>query len=336
MGFDTECNLALQAQDEAGRRVVHRLLYRLLGEHLGLASERLHEMLQERDSLIAIIDRHGDGARCLKKLSVKDEERFSTIMPHRAIFDPERPIEATKLLDYLGLEVSDDASASPTAKLWRFGAILLLALLLAAAWRWTPLKEWIDLQVLLEQADTLRASGFAPVVVLLIYLVGSCIMFPITLLIVATALSFGPFSGFFLALCGSLLGGAASYLLGHLLGRDAVRRLAGDKLNRVSRKLARKGWLAIAILRVVPVAPFTIVNLVAGSSAITLKSFLAGTVIGMTPGILAIMIFEGGIERVIQDPGWASVAIGGAAVILAVGVIYFGKRWLLRQDDDAR
>jgi len=211
--------------------------------------------------------------------------------------------------------------------------VFALALLLAALWRWPPLQQWVDLGHLLAAVDYVRESPFSILIVLGIYAVGSCLMFPINLLILATALSFGSVTGFVLALTGSLLGGLASYLLGHWLGHEVVNKLAGDKLNRLSRKLARRGWLAVALVRVVPIAPYTIVNMVAGASHISARSFLIGTAIGMCPGIIAIMIFEEGLERLLRDPHWGTVFLAIFTLGCAVLVIYFGQRWLTRQSE---
>jgi len=143
----------------------------------------------------------------------------------------------------------------PGDNCWQL-AILGLALL----WRMSPLKQWLTLDNLLAAADSICGSVLAIPIVLGIFVVGSCLMIPVNLLILATALSFGSIKGFSLALAGSLLGGLASYLLGRWLGREVVRKLAGKKLNRMSRQIARRGWLAVALLRMVPIAPFTLIN----------------------------------------------------------------------------
>jgi uncharacterized membrane protein YdjX (TVP38/TMEM64 family) len=207
--------------------------------------------------------------------------------------------------------------------------VIIAACILAALWRWSPLRQWLNMDSLLAAVDFIRGSVMTIPIVLMLYVIGSCLMFPITLLVLATALSFGSVTGFALAFSGSLLGGFVSYLLGRWLGRDAVRKLAGEKLNRVSRKLARRGWLAVAVVRVVPIAPFTIVNLVAGASHISARSFLIGTAIGMGPGILAIMVFESGLEQAVRDPNWTSIGLAAAALIAAAAVLFSGKRWLL-------
>ena len=46
--------------------------------------------------------------------------------------------------------------------------------------------------------------------------------------------AFGPWLGFAYAMGGILLAAAAGYYAGRLFDRDTVRRIAGDKLNRLS------------------------------------------------------------------------------------------------------
>ncbi len=75
-----------------------------------------------------------------------------------------------------------------------------------------------------------------------------------------------------------------TYAIGLALGRDTLRRVIGPRLKRVQRRIVSGGVLAIAAIRLVPIAPFTVVNLVAGASDIRLGAFMAGTILGMLPG----------------------------------------------------
>lgn len=56
------------------------------------------------------------------------------------------------------------------------------------------------------------------------------------------------------------------------------------------------------LVRIVPIAPFTLVNMVAGASHISVRSSLIVTAVGMCPETLAIMIFEEGLEGVLRKP----------------------------------
>jgi phosphatidylserine/phosphatidylglycerophosphate/cardiolipin synthase-like enzyme/membrane protein DedA with SNARE-associated domain len=336
MGFDTECNLALSAEGQAHiQKAIAGFRNRLLAEHLGTTKEKITASLEKTGALLATVDALNKSERSLQDLAQAETDSLTETLSASEIVDPERPINMERLLDYFDIDSdSRDDDARVRQKAWRFAMVIALALLLAILWRWSPLSQWLTMDNLLAIADTIRESPMTTPIVLAIYIIGSCLMFPVTLIILATALSFGPYTGFALAFSGSLLGGLASYLLGRWLGRDVVRRLAGEKVNRLSRKLARRGWLAVALVRMVPIAPYTIVNMVAGSSHISTRSFLIGTAIGMGPGILAIMLFEGGLEHAIREPGWSSVVVSLIALSCALLILFFFKRWLMRKDAD--
>ena len=115
-----------------------------------------------------------------------------------------------------------------------------------------------------------------------------------------------------------------TYALGRYLGRDTVRRLGGSRLNRVSRRLANHGLLTMFSVQLLPIAPYTLVNIVAGASRIRLRDFVLGTMLGIAPGILAISFFEHQLQVAIREPGVKSFAflavLVGAIVIIALVV----------------
>jgi len=335
MGFDSECNLALSAENQAhAAKAIASLRNRLIAEHLGVNPEKIGRKFQESGSLLSAIAAVAQQGRSLKDLPVIENTFLPEYLSTDVLVDPERPLDLEDLFEYLDIGTREQQEP-PTLehKAWRFAAFIAVALLLVMLWHWSPLKQWLILDNLLDAASVLRESSWTVPLVLAIYLLGSCLMFPITLLILATALSFGPYLGFALAFFGSLLGGLASYLLGRWLGRDVVRKLVGEKMNHLSLKLARRGWLAIALIRIVPIAPFTLINLVAGSTQISVLSFLVGTAIGMGPGIMAIMVFEGGLEQALHEPSWETLTLTVGILIGAGLLLFLGKRWLtMRQN----
>lgn len=209
----------------------------------------------------------------------------------------------------------------------RLVAFLLLCLALAAAWRWTPLAQWLTGERLRGLLDPAHAGRGLPVLVVLLYVGGSLLVVPITLLVLATAAVFGPWTGFAYCLIGCLSGAVVTYVLGRLLGQDTVRRLAGKRLNRLSERLARRGILTILVIRNLPLAPFTIVNLAAGASPIRFRDFVVGTVLGMTPGILAITVFTNRLKQVFQSPDLPNLLLlVGAAAVILIGGMWIRKR----------
>jgi phospholipase D1/2 len=79
--------------------------------------------------------------------------------------------------------------------------------------------------------------------------------------------------------------------------------------------------------RIVPIAPFAIVNLVAGAIQIRGRDFLLATLAGMSPGILAIVVLENQLERALQDPGIGNITllIGLAIFLALLGAAFY--RW---------
>lgn len=190
--------------------------------------------------------------------------------------------------------------------------------------------DWLNPETL-EQAKALaQGSPAAPLCILGAYLLASLVALPITLVIVVTVLALGPVPAFVYGLIGSLSGAALTYGIGHALGRDAVRRLAGSRHNSLSRRLALRGLLAVLAVRVIPVAPFTVVNLVAGASHIRLPHFLLGTLLGMAPGILAVTLFADRIYAAARDPSATTLALLAAAMLAIVLGGWGLQRWLLQ------
>ncbi|MHB1188900.1 VTT domain-containing protein [Thiobacillus sp.] len=74
------------------------------------------------------------------------------------------------------------------------------------------------------------------------------------------------------------------------------------------------GVFAVLVVRVIPVAPFTVVNMVAGASHISFRDYMLGTLLGMTPVILAVTLFADRIAAVLRDPSPSTLAMLAAAI----------------------
>lgn len=107
-------------------------------------------------------------------------------------------------------------------------------------------------------------------------------------------------------------------------------------MNRLSKQLSKRGLLTIITLRIVPVAPFTVINLVAGASHIRFRDFALGTLIGSLPGMLAIALFADSLVRSIRNPAAGSFLwLAGVAVAIALGMLWL-RTWLRRGPSPAR
>jgi phospholipase D1/2 len=213
-------------------------------------------------------------------------------------------------------------------RIWLAVAILVLLFGIASAWQWSPLADQIDIRRVSAWAVSLRRNPARPLIILAAYLVGSLVMVPITVLIAATALVFGPMLGLAYSLAGCLLGAAVTYAVGYLLGRDFVRQIAGPKWKRVEQKIAQSGIIAVATLRLLPVAPFTVVNIVSGAFHVPIVDYFVGSLLGLLPGILVINLFARQIESAVRNPGAGSFALlAGLVVISVVGILWLRRKF---------
>jgi phospholipase D1/2 len=157
------------------------------------------------------------------------------------------------------------------------------------------------------------------------------VAFPVTVLIAATAAALGPWPGLPYATAGVLVSAVLTYAVGARLGKDALRNVLGPRLNRIRRKIARQGILAVATIRLVPLAPFTVVNLVAGASAIRPTDFVAGTALGMAPGLIVLSILGHQVVRILSQPNAADLALLVAAIaawiLVSVGLQVLVSKW---------
>ncbi|AOJ90749.1 hypothetical protein WS87_28660 [Burkholderia sp. MSMB0856] len=330
MVLDTECCIALVAAGETRiRAAVAGLRDRLLAEHLGTTPAAVAAAFAEAGRPNAALDLlRAKPGRTLRTLDPAVAPQLDALVPVSARLDPEQPIEPDRFVREF---VPREQHRSLTARFFVLGAAVLLIAALALAWRFSPLGKALNVASLAHAAAHAAQLPGAPALLLAGYVVAATLSVPITLLITVTGLVFGAWPGFAYASAGTMAAAAVTYGIGRWLGRDAVRRLAGARANRLSEHIGRRGVVAMAVLRLLPVAPFTIVNLVAGASHIGLRDFLVGTAIGMLPGIVLTVTFAHQLTAAFSHPGprafaWLA-AIGVALVGVSVLLVRVLRRW---------
>jgi uncharacterized membrane protein YdjX (TVP38/TMEM64 family) len=326
MGLDTECDLAIAAIGQ--RRIaaaIALLRDRLLGEHLGVAPEQVRQRLLHEGSLIRAVDALRGGERTLEPLKGEIPADVDEQVPDAALIDPERPLNLENIGDHI---VPGRHRKFASHRLMTGAAVLLAVLALAAAWRWTPLGEWLDIDMWAQQLAGLQGSWALPVIVLGTFVLGSLAAIPVTLLIVAAGVIFGPFYGFLYAMAGTELSAIVAYFIGEHLGRDTLRRWAGSRIHWVSQRLARRGLITVILVRLLPVAPFTVVNLVAGASHIRFRDFAIGSLLGIAPGALALTVLSDQVVAAVREPNLASFVILAIVILLVALGAWALRNWL--------
>jgi phospholipase D1/2 len=216
------------------------------------------------------------------------------------------------------------------------GAALLL---LAAAWRYAGVRELIDLDQIATAVEPYRTSWYSLPATVLVFVVAELVLFPVLLLIFACGIVFGPWLGALHAMAGALASALIPFAIGRRLGHATVLRRGGVLAERVDRVLARRGVIAVFLVRKIP-APFTLVNVVCGASRVSWGDFVLGTVLGMGTGVILITVLGGQLMEIARsaDAGRIVIALGMlfAPLVLALLLQRLLNRWAARRAGQQR
>ena len=111
----------------------------------------------------------------------------------------------------------------------------------------------------------LRSFGaWAPAGFVLLYAAGTVLFFSGALLSLTGGALFGPVWGTVWNLLGATLGATLAFLIARGLGADWVARRLGGRLQRLVDGVAEEGWRFVALMRLVPLVPFNLLNYALG------------------------------------------------------------------------
>jgi phospholipase D1/2 len=213
---------------------------------------------------------------------------------------------------------------------WLFVILAAVIVGVGLLWKLTPLADFIQPTKLAAQLASFGRSPWGPFAMLLVYLIGGFVMMPLLALLAATALIFEPVTAILVALTGALLNAASVYFVGARLVRERAERSFGQAIGRVRNALQSRGVIAVAMIRMAPVAPFSLVNVAAGSIGIPFRDYLFGTFLGLAPGTVLICVFGHELKDLLSDPSpgriVAVVVVAAAWIALSLAIQHFVSR----------
>lgn len=190
----------------------------------------------------------------------------------------------------------------------------------------SPLRKHIKIEKWLGYLNTIKDTSYAPIMYILLYIVGVVFALPgIALTIIAGPL-FGFSLGAILVIIGSNLGCQLTFLISRLLGKDFVMRFikADSYFEKLSEKIEENGFLFMLYLRLLPIFPFNGVNYVSGLSQVKYWHYTLATFVGMLPGTLVYVYLSTSVADVDNNP--MGVIISVSVLIVFTGVTLFLKR----------
>ncbi|WP_181036458.1 TVP38/TMEM64 family protein [Arthrobacter sp. B1805] len=200
---------------------------------------------------------------------------------------------------------------TPLGRVLLLVAIIIIATVVVLM---VPLPDVGELRAMVDRAGWWGPAGFA-----LGYAALTLAPVPKNVLSIAAGVLFGFLPGLLLVYVAALLGATAAFWLGRLLGRDAVEKFTGTRVEKVDAVLGERGFIAVVGVRLVPVLPFTAINYSAGLTALGWWPYLLGTMVGILPGTVSFLA----LGAYGLDFGWpATVAAAVLGALTLAGLIY--------------
>ncbi len=197
-----------------------------------------------------------------------------------------RFMRTMKPLGELGRFLTSMDARAATSLVVSIVLLVFVLLMFFFGQRWLNLDNEGTLRSVLLEASQ---SPWAATIVVSVFVVLALTGFPQILLITATVLTFGGREGAFYAWLATMISATFTFGLGHWFGGRFVRRFGGERTQATIEFIGRHGILASGLIRVVPSAPFIVVNAAAGAAHIPLWKYWAGTSVGIVPKILLVV-----------------------------------------------
>jgi uncharacterized membrane protein YdjX (TVP38/TMEM64 family) len=168
--------------------------------------------------------------------------------------------------------------------------LLLVFVGVIAAFFYFDLQRHLSLDSLKENRDRLLAFTGANYVVAVglfigIYIVQTAFALPGAALLTLTGgFLFGSAAGTVYVNLGATTGATLAFLGARYLFRDWIEAKFNHRLSAIQQGFARGAFHYLLTLRLIPIFPFFLVNVLSGLTRVTLSTYIAATALGIIPG----------------------------------------------------
>lgn len=184
----------------------------------------------------------------------------------------------------------------------------------------THLQTWLD-----------QAGIAAPLVFMLIYMIGTVLFLPGSLLTLAGGALFGPAWGTIYNLTGATLGAMISFLAARYVAATWVEKKAGPALQQLLAGVEAESWRFVAFTRLVPLFPFNGLNYALGLTRIGFWPYSITTYITMLPGAMAYTwLGYAGKEALAGSESMESIIRHSLIALALLAIVIFLPRWVSR------
>ena len=203
-------------------------------------------------------------------------------------------------------------------------ALILAACVVIAAFFAFDLGRYLNLQTLKEQQAAIAVFYadnplLTVAIYFAVYVISTALSLPgAVLLTLAGGAVFGLFWGTVIVSFASTLGATLAFLMARFLLRDWVQKRFGQRLATIDAGVRREGAFYLFTLRLVPVFPFFLINLLLGLTAMKARTFYWVSQLGMLAGTMVYVNAGTQLGKLESVSGILSPALLGSFALLGV------------------
>jgi pyruvate/2-oxoglutarate dehydrogenase complex dihydrolipoamide dehydrogenase (E3) component/uncharacterized membrane protein YdjX (TVP38/TMEM64 family) len=195
------------------------------------------------------------------------------------------------------------------------------------------LTGYLSLESLKENRHTLQELYLSNKLTFLlsyfaVYVISIALSIPgATVLTLAAGALFGLGMGFFVVSFASTIGATLAFLVSRFLFQDWVQQKFGDRLKSFNEGLKKEGPFYLFSLRLIPIFPFFMINLLMGLTALKTWTFYWVSQLGMLPGTL---VYVNAGTQLAQIDSLSEVATPSLLMsFVLIGILPLFSKWLV-------
>lgn len=187
-------------------------------------------------------------------------------------------------------------------------------------------KAWLNAALSLTE----KAGPWGPVLFALAYIVAALLLIPGSALTLSAGALFGVVTGTVTVSAASTAAAALAFLIARFVARDAVARRIKRRpaFAALDRAVGREGWKIVALARLSPLFPYTLLNYMFGITRVNFVQYILASWAAMLPATL-LYVYLGSLARAGARNGEKSPlewTLYGAGLLATVGVTLFVTR----------
>lgn len=182
--------------------------------------------------------------------------------------------------------------------------ILVIALLVFFA---TGLHRYFSFSTLKMQREQLLAwtnknHGIAAISYIAIYIIAAAISIPgATILTLIGGFLFGLWLGTLYVVISATIGACLIFLAAKTALSDLLKRKAGKFINKLEKEFKANSMNYLLFMRLIPIFPFWLINILAGLFGVTLTTFFITTFLGIIPGSFIYVSVGNGLGAILAE-----------------------------------